>query len=87
MSPPCLGSLRSLTGGTEVAAGGAATSSVASARLPDQRHLFDLPYDVAYLNCAYMAPQLRSVTAAVATEAPPDWIITPRVQSTHGRNS
>lgn len=29
-----------------------------------QRHLFDVPADVAYLNCAYMSPQLRAVTAA-----------------------
>lgn len=28
------------------------------------RALFDLPDDRVYLNCAYMAPQLRSVTAA-----------------------
>ena len=32
--------------------------------LPDQRHLFSLPGDVTYLNCAYMGPQLRSVTEA-----------------------
>ncbi len=32
--------------------------------LPSQRHLFDIPPDVTYLNCAYMAPQLLSVTAA-----------------------
>ncbi len=29
-----------------------------------QRHLFDVPDDVTYLNCAYMSPQLRSVTEA-----------------------
>lgn len=28
------------------------------------RDLFDIPAGVTYLNCAYMAPQLRSVTAA-----------------------
>jgi selenocysteine lyase/cysteine desulfurase len=32
--------------------------------LPGQRHLFELPDDVTYLNCAYMSPQLRSVRAA-----------------------
>lgn len=32
--------------------------------IPSQRHLFDIPEDVAYLNCAYMAPNLKSVTAA-----------------------
>ncbi len=30
--------------------------------LPCQRALFDLPDDTAYLNCAFMAPQLRSIT-------------------------
>lgn len=30
--------------------------------LPPQRDAFDLPDDVAYLNCAFMAPQLRRVT-------------------------
>ncbi len=30
--------------------------------LTNQRHLFDLPEDGAYLNCAYMAPQLHSLT-------------------------
>jgi len=32
--------------------------------LPSQRHLFELPDGVTYLNCAYMSPQLRSVRAA-----------------------
>ncbi len=32
--------------------------------IPNQRSLFDLPDDVAYLNCAYLTPQLRAVTAA-----------------------
>jgi selenocysteine lyase/cysteine desulfurase len=32
--------------------------------LPTQRHLFELPDDVTYLNCAYMSPQLRSVSEA-----------------------
>ena len=27
--------------------------------IPSQRHLFDLPADVAYLNCAYMSPLLK----------------------------
>ncbi|MEO6714166.1 MAG: aminotransferase class V-fold PLP-dependent enzyme [Mycobacteriales bacterium] len=34
------------------------------AALATQRELFDIPRDVAYLNCSYMAPQLRSVTEA-----------------------
>ncbi|MDP6457380.1 MAG: aminotransferase class V-fold PLP-dependent enzyme [Candidatus Marinimicrobia bacterium] len=32
--------------------------------IPCQRHLFDIPDDVAYINCAYLSPQLRSVTEA-----------------------
>ena len=27
--------------------------------IPSQRHLFDMPQDVAYLNCAYMSPLLK----------------------------
>jgi len=30
--------------------------------LPPQRDAFDLPDGVAYLNCAFMAPQLRRVS-------------------------
>ena len=32
--------------------------------IPSQRHLFELPEDVAYLNCAYMAPLMHSVVEA-----------------------
>jgi selenocysteine lyase/cysteine desulfurase len=32
--------------------------------LPCQRNLFDIPDEVAYLNCAYMSPLLKSVTEA-----------------------
>ena len=32
--------------------------------IPSQRHLFDLPEDVAYLNCAYMAPLMHPVVNA-----------------------
>lgn len=32
--------------------------------LASQRHLFDIPDDVAYLNCAYMSPLMRSVVDA-----------------------
>ena len=32
--------------------------------LKDQRHLFDVPDDVAYLNTAFFGPRLKSVTAA-----------------------
>jgi len=36
--------------------------------IPCQRHLFDLPDEVAYLNCAYMSPLLKRA-AAVGAEA------------------
>lgn len=32
--------------------------------IPCQRHLFDIPEDVAYLNCAYMSPLMKSVVEA-----------------------
>lgn len=32
--------------------------------IPSQRKLFDIPDDIAYLNCAYMSPLLKSVSAA-----------------------
>ena len=47
--------------------------------MDDQRHLFAIPEDVAYLNCAYMSPQLKSVSeagyAAVDRKAEP-WTVT-----------
>jgi selenocysteine lyase/cysteine desulfurase len=42
----------------------ATARSQVSPLLPNQRHLFDIPHDVAYLNCAAIAPQMRSVRAA-----------------------
>ena len=36
----------------------------AASSLPSQRAAFDIPDEVAYLNCAYMAPQPRRVTEA-----------------------
>ncbi|HEX8001608.1 MAG TPA: aminotransferase class V-fold PLP-dependent enzyme [Mycobacteriales bacterium] len=48
--------------------------------LSDQRHLFSLPEDVTYLNCAYLGPQLRTVTAAglaAVTEKERPWELTP----------
>lgn len=49
--------------------------------IPSQRHLFDLPDDVAYLNCAYMAPLMHAVIEAgregVGRKARP-WKISPR---------
>lgn len=48
--------------------------------LPCQRHLFDIPEDVAYLNCAYMSPLMKPVIEAGATglarKAHP-WELTP----------
>ncbi|HSH70982.1 MAG TPA: aminotransferase class V-fold PLP-dependent enzyme [Deferrisomatales bacterium] len=48
--------------------------------LPCQRHLFEIPADVAYFNCAYMSPQLKRVTAAgveaMGSKARP-WEVTP----------
>jgi selenocysteine lyase/cysteine desulfurase len=48
--------------------------------LPCQRHLFDIPEDVTYLNCAYMSPLMRPVIEAgntgLARKAHP-WEITP----------
>ncbi|HUM07129.1 MAG TPA: aminotransferase class V-fold PLP-dependent enzyme [Terriglobales bacterium] len=32
--------------------------------IPCQRHLFDIPEDVTYLNCAYMSPLMKSVVEA-----------------------
>ncbi len=47
--------------------------------LPCQRHLFDIPDDVAYLNCAYMSPLMKPAleagTAGLARKAHP-WEIT-----------
>jgi hypothetical protein len=35
--------------------------------LPSQRYLFDIPDDIAYLNCAYMSPLMRpAVEAGIA---------------------
>jgi selenocysteine lyase/cysteine desulfurase len=32
--------------------------------IPSQRHVFDMPDDVAYFNCSYMAPMLKAVRRA-----------------------
>ena len=48
--------------------------------LGSQRDLFEMPDDIAYLNCAYMSPQLRRAREigewAVARKSRP-WEITP----------
>ncbi len=55
--------------------------------IPCQRHLFDIPDDVAYFNTAYMSPLMHKVVAAGQTAAalkarpwqisPPDFFSTP----------
>ncbi len=53
---------------------------MSDAPIPCQRELFDLPDDVAYLNCAYMSPLLRRAaeagSEALRRKAQP-WTITP----------
>jgi selenocysteine lyase/cysteine desulfurase len=53
---------------------------IAPAPIPSQRHLFDLPRGIAYLNCAYMSPLLKR-SAEVGREALArklrPWTITP----------
>jgi hypothetical protein len=48
--------------------------------LPNQRHLFDIPADVSYLNCAYMSPLMKPALdagiAGLARKAHP-WELTP----------
>src|SRR5260370_16236355 len=47
--------------------------------IPCQRHLFDIPDDVAYLNCAYMSPLINAAleagVAGLARKAHP-WELT-----------
>ncbi len=49
--------------------------------IPNQRHLFELPDDVAYLNCAYLSPLMKAVknagSEALARRGRP-WEITAR---------
>lgn len=49
-------------------------------RLPSQRHLFDIPAEVAYLNCAYFPPLARPVREAGrrALERSAPWDVVPR---------
>ena len=46
--------------------------------IPCQRHLFEIPDNVAYFNCASMSPNLKAVRAAgeagVARKSTP-WVI------------
>lgn len=56
------------------------TTRAPDQHIPSQRHLFDIPDEVAYLNCAYMGPLMRPVVAAgdrgVRAKARP-WGISP----------
>ena len=49
--------------------------------LESQQHLFEIPEEISYLNCAYMSPQLKAVREAgekaVARKSRP-WEISPR---------
>ena len=48
--------------------------------LPSQRHLFDIPDDVAYLNCAYMSPLMKpTLEAGISglTRKTHPWVLTP----------
>lgn len=51
------------------------------ALIASQRHLFDIPDDIAWLNCAYMSPLMKSAVAAgnagVQAKANP-WTISPQ---------
>ena len=40
------------------------TNCASAHAIANQRHLFDIPDEVAYLNCAYMGPLMRSVVEA-----------------------
>ncbi|MGI9419051.1 MAG: aminotransferase class V-fold PLP-dependent enzyme [Geminicoccaceae bacterium] len=48
--------------------------------IPCQRHRFEIPEDVAYLNCAYMSPLSNAVSAAgveAATRKATPWVVRP----------
>jgi selenocysteine lyase/cysteine desulfurase len=49
--------------------------------IPCQRELFDIPADIAYFNCAYTSPMMRSAQsagkAAIGAKANP-WTVTPQ---------
>lgn len=56
------------------------SEQAAAAVLPCQRHLFEIPPDIAYFNCAYMSPSLRAVREAgergVRRKSAP-WLLSP----------
>ncbi len=48
--------------------------------LPNQKYLFEIPENITYLNCAYLSPQLRSVSEAGISgirQKEQPWTITP----------
>ncbi len=48
--------------------------------LPNQKYLFEIPENITYLNCAYLSPQLRSVSDAGISgirQKEQPWTITP----------
>ena len=50
-------------------------------KLDNQRHLFDIPDDITYLNCAYMSPLMHAVRdAGIAglTRKSQPWMVTSR---------
>jgi selenocysteine lyase/cysteine desulfurase len=57
------------------------TTQIPPRLLASQRALFDIPDDIAYLNCAYMSPLAKPVVTAgeagVARKARP-WLVTPQ---------
>ena len=48
---------------------GNAGSAAGAAVLPSQRHLFDIPEEVAYFNSAYVSPQLNESRARLLSAA------------------
>jgi len=49
--------------------------------IPCQRHFFDIPDDVAYLNCAYMSPLMSGARSrkpqGLARQSRTPWELTP----------
>ena len=49
-------------------------------KIPNQKHLFSIPENITYLNCAYMAPQMKHISdigyeSVRGKESP--WVLTP----------
>lgn len=58
--------------------------------IPSQRHLFDIPDDIAYLNCAYMSPLMNAAVkagkAGIRDKANP-WTLSPQDFFTRSENT